>query len=193
MLKYRVTQEQTEFARNAVERFDFGKRGKGDGTKEQQFVGILGQTVIADLLKMNRPDGTSGFDNDIDFIINGMSVDVKTMGRQVEVQDHYMHNLVAYQANYDVDYYIFLSFNKVTGIMSICGYIPHEVYIILAKFHDIGTERTMADGRTFQLRAPCYELRQDLLNQVDQVSDLINGIKNHKKGGNKIETPVFNR
>ena len=53
MLKVKVKDEQISYVRNLLESVNFGRRG--DGTKDitmeirKQFVGILGQVVVADL------------------------------------------------------------------------------------------------------------------------------------------------
>ena len=72
--------EQLHAAHDLVSRFNFGNRGRGDGDHRMQETGILGQICLADLFGFPRPTGESGFDGGFDFIINGIKVDIKTMG-----------------------------------------------------------------------------------------------------------------
>lgn len=55
MFNVRPTQEQKQYATNLVENYNFGQRGLGDGDKKMQYVGMLGQTILADLLGFPRP------------------------------------------------------------------------------------------------------------------------------------------
>ncbi len=114
MFDVRVTAEQLNFAQDMVNRYNFGMRGYGDGNKKEQLTGIIGQTVFADLLGFPRPNGADGFDNGVDFVINGRKVDIKTMSRTVPVRDHYVHNFIGYQRKYSVDYYVFASYSSIT-------------------------------------------------------------------------------
>lgn len=112
MFDVKVTEEQLRYAADMVERFNFGQRGRGDGNKREQLTGILGQTVFADLINAERPNGATGFDGGKDFEINHKRVDIKTMTRSVPMRPDFVHNFVGYQKDYPVDYYVFASFNK---------------------------------------------------------------------------------
>lgn len=111
MFDVKVTEEQLRYAADMVERFNFGQRGRGDGNKKEQLTGILGQTVFADLINAERPNGATGFDGGKDFEINHKRVDIKTMTRSVPMRPDFVHNFVGYQKDYPVDYYVFASFN----------------------------------------------------------------------------------
>ena len=74
MFDIKVSEEQKNYAQDMVNKYNFGMRGYGDGNKKEQLTGIIGQTVLADLLGLPRPDGGSGFDNGFDFVINGKKV-----------------------------------------------------------------------------------------------------------------------
>ena len=109
MIRLKITNEQIEYATYLVNNCNYGRRGKFDGDKSKQLVGMLTQTVLADYLKQPRPDTSEGFDGGYDYIINNKKVDVKCMSRKGYMIGNYVHNLIAYQKNYDVDYYIFTS------------------------------------------------------------------------------------
>ncbi len=176
MFDIHVTDEQYAYAVEMVDKYNFGQRGYGDGNKKEQLTGIIGQTVLADLLKLPRPDGSTGFDGGRDFIINGKPVDIKTMSRTVPMRDYFVHNFVGYQKNYSVDYYIFASFNTKNHILTICGYLNKEDFFKKAKYFPIGSTRYRSDGTSFKTFAPLYELAQKDLNPVADINDLISNI-----------------
>ena len=174
MIRLKITDEQIEYATYLVNNCNYGRRGKFDGDKSKQLVGMLAQTVLADYLKQPRPDISVGFDGGYDYIINGKKVDVKCMSRKGYVIGNYVHNLIAYQKNYDVDYYIFTSLNTTTNELEVCGVINKEQFFSKADLYEKGTVRHK--GKTaFTLEAPTYELKQYklyLLGNVDDVVDI---------------------
>lgn len=165
------------YASDMVSRYNFGMRGYGDGNQKEQLTGIIGQTVLADLLGLERPDGADGFDNGVDFVINGRKVDIKTMTRTVPVRDHYVHNFIVYPKKYTVEFYIFASYNIRTGVLSICGFVSKEEFLARAKFYNKGDLRYRDDGTSFPTKAPLYEIRQSDLNKVTSLNDLKTGIR----------------
>ena len=177
MFDINVTEEQIQYATDMVERFNFGQRGYGDGNKREQLTGILGQTVFADLVNDNRPNGETGFDGGKDFEINLKRVDIKTMTRKVPMRPYFVHNFVGYQKEYQVDYYIFASFNTKAKILTICGYVEKDEFFRLADFFPKGSLRTRADGTSFRTFAPLYEIKQENLHSPSTVEDLIESIR----------------
>ncbi|TYP48147.1 hypothetical protein [Thermosediminibacter litoriperuensis] len=177
MIDCKVTGEQIKYAEDLVNRCNFGRRGRGDGNREQQFVGVLGQTVVADLLNLERPKGGEGFDGGYDVKINDKKVDIKTMGRTVPMQEHYVHNFVGYQVGYDVDYLIFCSFNKTNNILTVCGYISKSDFLKKADFYEEGAIRTRDNGTNFKTKAPLYEICQKDLHPINRIEDIFNGIR----------------
>ena len=179
MIRLKITDEQIEYATYLVNNCNYGRRGKFDGDKSKPLVGMLAQTVLADYLKQPRPDTSEGFDGGYDYIINGKKVDVKCMSRKGYVIGNYVHNLIAYQKNYDVDYYIFTSLNTTTNELEVCGVINKEQFFSKADLFEKGTVRHK--GKTaFTLEAPTYELKQYklyLLGNVDDVVDIYTKIR----------------
>lgn len=177
MININPTNEQIKLAKELTEKYNFGNRGRGDGNQRMQEVGILGQIVFADLFKMDRPTGESGFDGGFDFVINGNKVDVKTMSRTVDVKPHYVHNFIGYQLKYDCSYYIFQSYNTVTNTMCICGVISKEEFLEKSNYYRKGDKRYRDDGTYFYSRAPLYEIRQKNLIEVNSLEEILNIIK----------------
>lgn len=156
---------------------NFGQRGKADGNKVEQYIGIIGQSVIMDLLGMPLIESKDGFDGGIDFTYNNKTYDIKTMGRETYPQDHYVNNLIAMQSNYDVDRYIFASINKLTVELTICGWIDKESFKANAIFYPEGSIRTRSDGTTFTTKAGLYEIKNSQLmrsNTLDQFIKQLN-------------------
>lgn len=177
MIIERVTEEQSKYAQRLVKYFNFGQRGRGDGNKSEQYTGMLGQTILADMLDVARPIGGNGFDGGFDFYINEKKVDIKTMTRTTDVRDYYVHNFVAYQLDYDVDYYVFASYNKQNQYFTICGCIDKKSFKQLAAYYPMNTYRTRSDGTSFRTKAPLYEINQTSLIAVDSIEQLKEIIK----------------
>ena len=170
MIRLKISNEQIEYAKYLVNNCNYGNRGKFDGDKSKQLVGMLAQTVLADYLRQPRPDTSVGFDGGYDYIINGKKVDVKCMSRKGYVIGNYVHNLIAYQKKYDVDYYIFTSLCTATNELEVCGVISKQDFYNMATFYKEGTTRYK--GHTpFTLQAPTYELQQYRLHLVGNVED----------------------
>lgn len=172
-----VTADQWVYASSLIAYYNFGQRGLGDGNEIEQLTGMLGQTVMADLLGVERPNGEDGFDEGVDFIINNKRVDVKTMTRTTDVRDYYVHNFIGYQKNYDVDYYVFLSYNKRKRELTVCGCIDKKSFFEKADYYPKGTRRTRSNGSYFYSKAPLYEIKQTELMQVDNMKQLKSCIK----------------
>ena len=172
-----VSNEQYEYAADMVEKYNFGQRGYGDGDKKKQLTGIIGQTVFADLAGLPRPDGSTGFDGGRDFVINGRSVDIKTMSRTVPMRENFVHNFVAYQKNFAVDHYVFASLNTRSSVLTVCGYVSKHDFFERAAFFEKGSVRTRFDGTSFRTFAPLYEIEQSQLEKADSIGELISKIK----------------
>ena len=177
MFDITVTDKQIEYAEEMVKKFNFGQRGYGDGNKKEQLTGIIGQTVFSDEIKAARPTGATGFDGGKDFIINGKKIDIKTMTRSVPMRSYFVHNFIGYQKNYEVDYYIFASFNTTNKKLTICGIIDKENFFEKSTFFAKGSIRKRSDGTTFETFAPLYEIKQTALVSLNNIQEIIDFIK----------------
>ncbi len=176
MFDLRVNDEQKKYVTNILKNVNLGNRGIGDGNYDEQFVGFLGQVVFADYIGVSRPDGSGGFDDGVDFIINNKKVDLKTMGRTVPVRDYFVHNFIGYQKDYDVDFYIFASYNKRTSILTICGSVSKNEFFEKANFFAKGDKRYRSDGSYFINKAPLYEFTQSdfvVIKNIDDIKKII--------------------
>ena len=169
--------EQKSAAKKLVENHNIGLRGKADGSKQEQYYGMLGQICLCDMLRFKRPTGDEGFDGGIDFIINDIKVDLKTMHRTVDVLEHYVHNFIGYQMDYPCQFYIFASYNINTNKLTLCGVISKKEFLSKATFYEKGTVRTRDDGTSFISKAPLYEIKQSDLIQISNKKDMLQKVR----------------
>ena len=71
-------------------------RGKADGNKNEQFVGLVGEILTKKVFGIKHKF-EKGYDGGFDFQYKNKRIDVKTMSRTVDMKDHYVHNFIAYQ------------------------------------------------------------------------------------------------
>jgi len=145
---------------------NLGNRHSANGNKEQQFVGLLGEILTKEFFGLNHIY-SNGFDGGFDFIYKDKKIDVKTMGRTVNVKPYFVHNFIAFQKDFDCDIYIFNSLNKKTNILEICGWVTKEDLISKSNFYKKGDIRIRDDGTTFVMKADTFELENKLLNNIN--------------------------
>ena len=152
---------------------NFGQRGIADGNASEQLRGIVGQSVIHDLLGLPLIEDTGGFDGGIDFIHQDKSYDVKTMGRNCDPKHYFVNNLIGLQDKYKVDRYIFCSINRQKLTITVCGWIDKQDFFNKAKFFPEGMTRTRDDGSTFIAKTDLYELANSELNQSNNIDEFL--------------------
>ena len=172
MIQVPIHDDDRRYAVEVLKTTNFGHRSKGfNGNYEKQYTGLIGELTLHRVLGLTRPKYTSGrLDSDI--LINNKKIDIKSMARNVYMQDHYVHNFVAYQKDMPSDILLFISINKKSGVVQICGWLEKEKFLENASFFDQGDKRERDDGTSFVLRAPLYEIEQNKLNKLNNVGDL---------------------
>ena len=172
MIQVAIHDDDRRYAVEVLKTTNFGHRSRGfNGNYEKQYTGLIGELTLHRLLGLTRPKYTSGR-LDTDILINNKKVDIKSMARNVYMQDHYVHNFVAYQKDMPSDILLFISINKKSGVVQICGWLEKEKFLNEAIFFDQGDKRERDDGTSFVLRAPLYEIEQNKLNKLNNVKDL---------------------
>jgi len=141
---------------NMGNRFDF------NGSKEQQYAGLIGENIIRKAFGYEYSFET-GYDGGYDILHNNARIDVKTMTRTVNPKGHYVNNFVGYQKELPCDIYIFCSLNKRTGFLWVCGFTTKERLLKEANFFEKGTIRKRDDGTTLTTEAPLYEIKNNQL------------------------------
>ena len=150
-----VVEASREFAQSC----NLGRRGDGsDGTHEQQVVGVIAQNMAN--LALGRPfvEPSEQHDGGTDFVVFGQRLDIKTMGRSVDVALNYVNNLVASQMRLNADAFLFASYNVKTNALTVCGWLPKPLFKKRASFFAKGQSRVRNDGSSFQLKADMYEV-----------------------------------
>ena len=172
MIQVAIHDDDRRYAVEVLKTTNFGHRSRGfNGNYEKQYTGLIGELTLHRVLGLTRPKYTSGrLDSDI--LINNKKIDIKSMARNVYMQDHYVHNFVAYQKDMPSDILLFISINKKSGVVQICGWLEKEKFLENASFFDQGDKRERDDGTSFVLRAPLYEIEQNKLNKLNNVKDL---------------------
>ena len=172
MIQVPIHDDDRRYAVEILKTTNFGHRSRGfNGDYEKQYTGLIGELTLHRVLGLTRPKYTSGR-LDTDILINNKKVDIKSMARNVYMQDHYVHNFVAYQKDMPSDILLFISINKKSGVVQICGWLEKEKFLENASFFDQGDKRERDDGTSFVLRAPLYEIEQNKLNKLNNVNDL---------------------
>jgi hypothetical protein len=177
MFSIQSTDEQRRYAREMINAINFGNRGGktkedgNNGTKEEQFIGVLGEIILFDFFGKPRPtinEKQKDFgDNGVDIIIGEQKIDIKTMGRNCEPKKTFINNLHGDQVRgyYKNDAYIFTSYNKKTDTLTICGWVTKEEFFERADFYPKGTVRKNPK-KEFTVRSPkgLYEIKNEVLN-----------------------------
>ncbi len=161
------------YASYQVEKYNYGKRTgiTRNGSKAEQFRGIYAQVILADYLKQPRPDGSSGYDNGVDFVINGANVDLKCMGRNVYIEQQYVHNLLKSQVedkNSKTDFYIFCSFNQADNVLQVCGCCQKR---LIDKCSFLRTRATPR-ANDIVFKADTFEVSQNELFPIHKLEDI---------------------
>lgn len=168
-----IKQNVITYCKELLKITNFGQRGVADGNYLEQLRGIIGQSVILDLLDM-PPLEPAGFDGGVDMIWNQKRYDIKSMGRNSAPKPYFVNNLIGYQKDYTVDRYMFLSLNRNDLMLTVCGWIDKKDFFDKASFYPEGTKRTRSDGTFFNTKADLYELENSKLNQINNLQELKN-------------------
>ena len=160
--------------------YNLGQRRYGNGTKEQQWTGMIGQSTLLYCYGFPLQDYSGGVDGGFDIVIGDKRYDIKTMGREHDSRKHpeWVNNLYACQTEDWSPYgYIFCSYNKTNDVLTVCGWSPKEEAIQRAILKKKGEKRTRDDGTSFELEADLYEIYNSQLRQCRTLSDLYNQLK----------------
>jgi len=144
---------------------NMGQRHMSNGTKAQQYTGLLGENMLRLIIGL-QPKFVPGYDHGYDLEMNGVKVDVKTMGRTVDPKPTYVNNFIAFQKDLDAQVYVFCSINKSTNVFFVCGVMSKEELLDQGSFFPLGALRYRDDKTTMRMKAPTYEIQNHLLIQI---------------------------
>lgn len=171
-LIFESTREQRNFCVNFLKEGSMANRGTFDGDYHQQLFGLMAQVVVSDFLELERPKN-EGFDGGVDLEIAGKKFDVKCVIRTVDPKPNFANNLTSHQMKYDIDGYIFVSFNKNIGRFTVCGWIPKQEFKDKAEYFPEGSQRTRDDGTLMTLQSANYELPNKDLRKLEHHNQMV--------------------
>ena len=151
---------------------NYGQRGEADGDKRQQVRGLIGQCMVMDALGFELPKVSHEHDGGVDLKYNGLTIDIKTMGRNCDPRPEFVNNVIGLQTHFDVDAYIFCSLNREDVSLTICGWILKREFLKRATFTPKDGYRQRSDGTKFKTKADLYEIENNRLNDVKSIFDL---------------------
>ena len=160
-----VKRELFDYSKNLIKENNYGRRGKHDGSKKDQLIGILAENMVRQYLghRLVQPNNEF-FDGGWDIIYKGLRADVKSMNRKVDTKPYYVNNVYDVQLNHNSEAYIFTSLNTKKSNLSICGWVTKKQFVERAKFYKKGTMRERGNG-PFPLEADNWEIENKDLNE----------------------------
>ena len=100
MISAIVPEEQRARIWKYLGRHNLANRGRFDGSRKDQYIGLLGEYVVRQYLGIDVEEYRSkeGFDDGVDIVANnGMTIDVKTISTRSAVRPHFQVNIAATQ------------------------------------------------------------------------------------------------
>ena len=158
-------------------RHSLANRGHFDGSRKDQYIGLLGEYAVRQYLGIDVEEYRSkqGFDNGIDIVTNnGMTIDVKTIATRSAVRPHHQVNIAATQKSYNVHMYVFCHHNTKTNETTICGWRSKKMYFEDATFMAKGEKKVLDNGSVLTYRAASYDLRVSQLHDIEELNKIIN-------------------
>ena len=152
---------------------NLANRGKHDGTKKQQLVGLVGEMESNYLLKGFYPDlkeKGKGFDGGFDIVLKNYKIDVKSMERKVYTKPHYANNFPRLQDHYNPDILLFTSINKSTYKIEFCGWIWKKELNEKSILYEKGSVRKRGHNDIMVVKEDNYEV---LCSDVRDIRKLI--------------------
>lgn len=164
-MRITITQEEKNKVWEFLKNNDIGNRGDFDGKKVHQYIGLLGEMKVHQLFKQDF-EFKDDFDGGYDMMLGDKKVDIKTMGRNVNIKPDYVHNFSGLQKHFKCDIYIFASLNKKTSDVSACGWVTKEELFERAEKFKKGTKRQRDNGTFTVFGCTTYEIKNKDLNDI---------------------------
>lgn len=128
-LRWEVNEDLLSQARNWTECFSTSRSIRNDDGAN--LVGNLGEVIFSKMY----PDAVRlPFTDEADFLFKGLRVEVKTKDRTVGCKAYYDAGVQAYQKDYDVDWYVFYSWNTRGGFIEYLGWMEKAKFYEKARF-----------------------------------------------------------
>lgn len=120
-MRIKLSAEFKESVLKNVKENNVGKRYADNGSKKDQYIGMLGEEALKNYFKIKyEPLDDNG---DCSFHYYGRKIDVKTMAISVDPDTEFVNSFKANEKNTQADTYIFTSFNQRTSELFILGWV----------------------------------------------------------------------
>jgi hypothetical protein len=179
MIDKNVTEDLIKHFHWLQTKIDLGQRkAGGNGDPAQQFTGMIGECIVRHELGLDWMQPKDGWDNGIDLEKYDITLDVKTMGRNVPVRPNFTNNFWAWQDKFKFDGYVFCSYNKKLQILTICGWQTKSEFIERRRFKPKGTMcKLWPQNKEFPLKGDMYEIDMCDIKQFDNIDQLKDGLQ----------------
>jgi hypothetical protein len=159
LINIKLNKDIIDYSRKLVRNNNFGQRGKFDGTKSQQFLGIVAENTVREYYGFKLIEPTNHWDGGFDIDWNGHKTDIKTVIRTVEPKPNYVCNFYELQKHYVSTAFIFTSINTKDKILTICGWIEKYLFFQKAQKFETGSKRFRSNGTQFESTTNHYEIK----------------------------------
>lgn len=170
MLKFRVPPLVLRQSYAVCRETNFGKRGFDDGTEEQQLHGVIAQNCMALAFGFPFVTKSDTWDGGFDFRIGEEKIDIKNVTRHVDALPNYEARVISDQLRYDVQIYLFTSYNVKANELTVCGWLPKDLFLRKARVYKRGDLVRRDDGSQFVCRLNSHQIYYHQLNRM--ASDL---------------------
>ena len=153
MIEVEITPEQLERAKKL---YDFTAL-KGSITKgESNLTGALGEVIVADYFKAKGYTVEEKACFDYDLIINGFTVDVKTIKSKAPPTPSFNARVQAFNTKQKTSYYFFCYLLSDYSKGFLAGYLKKEDFFKVATFFKAGSEDPKSRIKDFRFKADNY-------------------------------------
>ena len=159
MINIQIQDQVIQYSKDLVKKVNFGMRGVFDGTKENQFFGVVAENTIRKYYGIELMKPKKGWDGGYDFEWNGYKADVKCTIRTVEPKPNFACNFTELQKNHIANAFIFTSLNKTNKVLTLCGWIDKKTFFEKAIKFDEGEKIYRSNGTSFPSSGHHYEIK----------------------------------
>jgi len=167
-MKLRLTEKTKNHVWKYLNTHNIANRGSVDGSKQNQFVGLVGELAVYNYLYGYTLDlfiKDDGFDGGWDISYNNLKIDVKTKERSVPARPEFACDVLESQIKYRADCYVFCNFIGDGESVEICGYITKKDFLKKAVYIGAMQSVSRSDGTSFINKAGVFSvLIKDLSN-----------------------------
>lgn len=148
-----------EHCRELVEKVNYGKRGRFDGKKKRQFLGMICENVVRDYYGAEWSKPITTWDGGWDFMWKEMKTDVKSTAYKGSPKINHRYTIIEDQIKYDAECFIFAYFNELERIVTITGWITKPDFLKKALYRKEGEKIMATQNRYFFSDANCHEIK----------------------------------